>query len=171
MGGSGNSGDLVALYAGATVYEAEIKCSALRAEGIDAFLLNANTTLFRPELTVAANPRGVEVMVRAADAAAARKVLGLDDEEQPSAPPPAETITRDRAGQYARLAARSAVFAWFFPPLALWIVYCVVQAYAARRRFPPRDAKEFGRNIYAAVVLGIVGAVAFGWAYYGILSN
>lgn len=84
--------ELVTITTAATVLDAEVICSALRAAGIYAFVPNENSSTMLPHMIGAINPDGVPVIVRSADAQAARAVLGGK-----GAPPPPRR-TGDRAG-------------------------------------------------------------------------
>jgi hypothetical protein len=66
--------DLVVVHTFVTRHEADIALSALEAAGIDAMARSDDSGGLRPHLAFV---NGVEILVRADDAAAAREVLDL----------------------------------------------------------------------------------------------
>jgi hypothetical protein len=87
------------------------------------------------------------------------------DEQDDQAP--ADTA----ADRHAAAAARSILFTWWFPPAALWTLYCISQAMQARQVEPPADPEQFQSNLWCAVLAGLGCAVLASIVYYHILAH
>jgi hypothetical protein len=87
------------------------------------------------------------------------------DEEDDQAPP--ETS----ADRHAAAAARSILFTWWFPPAALWTLYCISQAMQARQVEPPAQPEQFQSNLWCAVLAGLGSAVLASIVYYHVFAN
>jgi hypothetical protein len=159
--------DLLPVATAATVEEAEIIRARLEAEGIPAFIPNAATTEWMPHMSIAINPYGVAVIVPAGRLEAARQVLdpGTKNPAPRGADGPAETD----ADLWARRAAFAAVFAWLFPPLAIYSFVCVFRAAKAKRLQAPINKDAYDRNVFAAVVVSIGLSAATTWAVWAAL--
>lgn len=76
--------ELVTLTTTASVLDAELLCTTLRAAGIKAFVPNENSSTMLPHMIGAINPDGVPVVVRASDVQAARAVLAGKQDAPPA---------------------------------------------------------------------------------------
>lgn len=66
------------------LHEADVIVAVLDAEGIDAFIPDANMACIRPELIGFMG--GIRVLVRASDLALARERLAMEEEEEDELP-------------------------------------------------------------------------------------
>ena len=162
---------LVPVAAATSISQADILRAVLEDAGIPAFIPNENASVVLCHISLAVNPDGILVLVRDEDEQAAREVLKLPagSDGPPQREPAAARETT--ADEYARMAARSAVFTWLFPPLAVWTVYCIGRAYAVRRQRPPMAPERFDRNILCAVLFGVAIALVIGFVYWQMLSR
>jgi|GEM_PF-2987460 len=160
--------DLEIVATARTVEEAEVIRVRLGAEGIEAFIPNAATTSWYPHMSLAINPNGVAVMVRAEQAGRAREALLAGETNQARR---GEAAVETDADTWARRAAHSALFTWLFPPVAFWALYCVGRAAHARKLHPPGDPDVYSRNMFCAVLLAPLLAGAAAYALYAALSS
>jgi hypothetical protein len=133
-----------------------------------------------PHLAIAVNPRGVRVMVRTKDLAAAREALipkdGITDEDWQAPPDLTDELLPEEellpADEYARMAAIAGVVWLVFPPLILAVPYCLVRAALAARKQPPRDAARYRKNTARASVFGILlpWGLAIWWLLFQIIE-
>jgi hypothetical protein len=88
-----------------------------------------------------------------------------EDDEQEQAPPDTP------ADRHAAAAARSILFTWWFPPAAIWTLYCISQAMQARQVEPPARPEQFQGNLWCAVVAGLGSAVLASIVYYHVFAK
>lgn len=152
-GPGGDESALVVATRVGSLQQADVIRAALAGEGIPAIIADEGASNVLSYMGPAIHPWGIKVMVQAKHLPGATEIIkrasqsAAEDSEAPAAP---------SADDYAHAAYRSALFFWFFPPVALLTIYNLAKAIHARGRRPPEDSLRFNRRVGWAFLLGIV---------------
>lgn len=156
----------VVVFTALTAEEAEVRRASLAAAGIPAIVPYAGDASYHPQALFSPVPQGVDVLVDERDLQAAREVLHLADTSA------ATEQAATEADSWALSAARTGMFAFFLPPLALWSIYCLAKARSARAQTPPADLEAYKQNVTRGAIMATLVIVAWtllimlfvGWA-------
>lgn len=153
---SEDSNRMVVVAAASSLQEADVLRATIQAEGIDCFIPGENAANILSYMEFGLHPKGVEVMVRSADAerAAAAIAAGSPRNRAPVAPP--ERLSSGVvAEELAAKAVKAAGLAVLVPPAVLWAIAFAFQAASLGRG----GARSRSFRARIAVALGISFAI------------
>ena len=164
---------MVVVASAPTLCEAEVTRAVLQAAGIDAFIIGEAAAQWLPHMSVALNPRGIEVAVRAEDADAAEEALKPQPEafQGPHAKEPVEDADyANSPDYYAERAYRSTWLTFICLPFVFVTPYLFIRAVNAASGMPPRDRRKFRARMTVVFVVGIILPwILVGWLVYSFL--